>query len=298
VRISRVPFFICAVATLVIGYYTVRAARAFLSSYGDYHPPREQIAHPAGKIGSRLQDVAIETDDGTRVAGWLLPSSNGAVIIFLHGSPGNRKQLLPVAVSLNEHGYGALLLDMPGHGESGGSADWGVGSYNTVKRAIDLASKGAGIRHIALFGYSMGSFIAVQIAAQELRVNALVLLAPFTNLADEIRYQFQSHVPFLSEFSVLAARMAGVPVDDMRTVDILKATTSRPVLIIAGTEDSAIPVSMSRELFRAAHEPKELWLVYGANHGDLRDTAGSVVFDERVRIFLDTAFGSDVDLAR
>jgi hypothetical protein len=55
---------------------------------------------------------------------------------------------------------------------------------------------------------------------------------------------------------------------------------------------------MPQELFRAAHEPKELWLICGGNHGNLRDTAGSVVFDERVRIFLDKAFGSDVDLAR
>jgi pimeloyl-ACP methyl ester carboxylesterase len=224
VRISLGRLLICALATLAIGYYTVRASRAFFFSYSDFHPPREQIVHPAGQIDSRLQDIAFETDDGTRVEGWSLPSSNGAVIVFLHGSPGNRKQLLPVAVSLNEHGYGALLLDMPGHGESGGRADWGISSYNAVKRAMDLASKSAGIRHIALFGYSMGSFIAVQIAARELRVNALVLLAPFTNLADEIRYQFQSRVPFLNEFSVVAARMAGVPVDHMRTVDILKVT--------------------------------------------------------------------------
>jgi pimeloyl-ACP methyl ester carboxylesterase len=185
--ISLGRLLICALATLAIGYYTVRASRAFFFSYSDFHPPREQIVHPAGQIGSRLQDIAFETDDGTRVEGWSLPSSNGA-------------------------------------GESGGRADWGISSYNAVKRAMDLASKSAGIRHIALFGYSMGSFIAVQIAARELRVNALVLLAPFTNLADEIRYQFQSRVPFLNEFSVVAARMAGVPVDHMRTVDILKVT--------------------------------------------------------------------------
>jgi len=290
-------FLICAVTIVALGYYTIRAARVFFLEYGDFYPPREQIDRPAGEFGARLHDIAIETGDGTRVAGWSLPSNNGVVIIFLHGSPGNRKQLLPTAMALNEHGYGALLLDMPGHGESTGRADWGTSSRLAVERAIDLALKGAGVRHVAIFGYSMGSCTAVQVAARDLRVKALVLLGAFANFADVLRDEFQSRVPFLNEFGVLGARMAGVAVSDMRTLDTLSATASRPVFIIAGTADG--PVSMPGALFQAAHEPKELWLVDGANHGNVRDTAGSVIFDERVRIFLDKAlFGSDVDLAR
>ena len=65
--------------------------------------------------------VTVASRDVSRCA-----SNNGAIIIFLHGSPGNRNQLLPVAMALNEHGYGVLLVDMPGHGESGGRADWGI----------------------------------------------------------------------------------------------------------------------------------------------------------------------------
>jgi uncharacterized protein len=84
----------------------------------------------------------------------------------------------------------------------------------------------------------------------------------------------------------------------MRTLDLLKTSAPRPVLIIAGTSDASIPSSMSRALFHAAHEPKELWLVEGANHGNVRDTVGPVIFDERVSIFLDKALlGSDVNLS-
>jgi uncharacterized protein len=211
------------------------------------------------------------------------------VIIVVHGTKANRNQLLPVALALNVHGYGALLLDMPGHGESGGAADWGISSQLAVERAIDLALKEDGVRHIVLFGFSMGACIAAQVAAQNDRVNALVLLAAYTNLADELRYNFQSRVPFFSDLSVLATRMAGVHVGNMQTLDMLRSSPSRPVFIISGTADRSIPVSMPRTLFQAAREPKELWLVDGADHGDERDTAGPAIFDDRVRTFLDKA---------
>jgi len=199
-------------------------------------------------------------------------------------------------MALNDHGYGAILLDMPGHGESGGRADWGVSSQIAAERAIDLALHDDAVRHIAIFGYSMGSCIAVQVAVRERRVNALVLLGAFTNLGDQIRYQFHARVPLLGEFSLLAARVIGVQVSAMRTLDLLKASASRPVLIIAGTADSLIPVSMPLALFQVAHEPKELWLVQRANHTNVRDTAGPAIFDERVSMFLDKAlFGSDAD---
>jgi fermentation-respiration switch protein FrsA (DUF1100 family) len=82
----------------------------------------------------------------------------------------------------------------------------------------------------------------------------------------------------------------------MRTIDTLGAI-ARPVLIIGGTADTSIPASMPRALFQAAHEPKELWLVDGADHGFERATAGPDIFDERVRIFLDKALlGKDADL--
>jgi uncharacterized protein len=293
-RISRPLFLICTVSIAILGYYAISFTRIFLAEYSQYHPPREQIDRPAGKFGSRLHDIAIEIGDGTRLAGWSLPSNNGAVVIFIHGSPGNRKSLLPIAMGLNEHGYGALLLDMPGHGESGGRADWGISTQNAVEKAIDLALKGGGVSHIAIFGYSMGSCIAVQVAARERRVDALILVSAFSNLAD----LSNSRVPFFNEFDLLAERMVGVDVGAMRTLDLLKAAAPRPVFIISGTADDLIPVSMPQALFSAAHDPKELWLVNGANHGNVRDTAGSAIFDERVSNFLNEAlFVSSVDVA-
>jgi pimeloyl-ACP methyl ester carboxylesterase len=238
---SRRLLLICTIAIAIFGYYTIRVTRIAFLQYNLYHPTREQIDRPAGKFDSKLHDIANEIGDGTRVAGWSLPPDNGAVIIFIHGAAGNRKELLPVAMALNEHGYGALLLDMPGHGESGGGADWGISSQLAVERAIDFALKGDNVRHIAIFGFSMGC-IAVQVSTREPRVKALVLLSAYVNLVDYLHNKFRSRVPLLDDFGVLATRAAGVDVSGMRTLDVLKSGAPRPVFMIAGTADASIPV--------------------------------------------------------
>jgi uncharacterized protein len=284
---------VLAIATLVLlaaAAFAYRAASVFRNQYRDFYPAREVMALPRDAAASRLQAVAFELDEGTRITGWSLPSRNGALVVFVHGSPGDRRGFLPLADTLHRSGYGALLLDMPGHGESGGDADWGERTRRAVQRAVDMAFRQPGVRHVALFGYSMGSCIAALVAAKEGRVGALVLLAPYTELADQLRYQYRHRVPLISEFAVLAARAAGVPVDDMRTLDALRAASPRPLLIIAGDRDGAIHVSMPRALYAAAAAPKALWIVEGADHVNVREVAGPAAFDERVRAFLDRAF--------
>jgi pimeloyl-ACP methyl ester carboxylesterase len=218
-----------------------------------------------------------------------MPSRNGAVVVFLHGSPGDRSGFLPLLKGLSASGYGAILLDMPGHGESGGRADWGTSSQLAVEAAIDLALKDSGVSRIALFGYSMGGCVAAQVAMRDKRVTALVLLSTFTNLADALRHEYRSRVPMLEEFAVFAARSAGVPVDEMLTAEALRASPPRPVLIVGGTADRIIPASMLEALYQAAPGPKELWIVEGAGHVGLRERAGPELFDGRLRTFLDRA---------
>jgi pimeloyl-ACP methyl ester carboxylesterase len=281
---------IAALALVGAGLFAYRAASAFRAQYRDFYPVRGTVVIPASPIGRELQPVSFELDDGSRIAGWSLPPRNGTVVLFIHGSPGDRSGFVPLAETLHRAGYGTLLLDMPGHGESGGEANWGARTRQAVRHAVAMTLQQPSARRVALFGYSMGSCIAAQVAAEEQRVGALILLAPFTELADQLRYQYRRRIPLVSEFAVLAARAAGVPVDEMRTVDALRGASPRPLLIIAGDRDNAIPLAMPRKLFAVARGPKILWIVEGAGHLDARQVAGAATFDERVLAFLDQAF--------
>src|SRR5215217_7801756 len=55
------------------------------------------------------EDVRFPTADGLMLVGWYVPSRNGAAIIALHGSGGNRTATLEHGAMLARHGYGVLL---------------------------------------------------------------------------------------------------------------------------------------------------------------------------------------------
>jgi fermentation-respiration switch protein FrsA (DUF1100 family) len=65
----------------------------------------------------------------------------------------------------------------------------------------------------------------------------------------------------------------GIGAEDLRPVEHAPKVTA-PKLFVAGAEDAHTTLEESRELFGAAAEPKELWVVEGARHQDLHKLAG------------------------
>jgi pimeloyl-ACP methyl ester carboxylesterase len=276
-----------ALAVLGGGWIAYRAAGVFRTQYADFHPSRSILPLPAAS-GAPVAELSLRLASGTVVKGWRLPSTNGASVVFLHGSPGDRRSLFDTALALNRHGYGALVLDAPGHGESTGKAIWDGDTLDALRAAVEEARKSPQGQRLALVGYSMGSSIAARVAAADPRVDAVILLAPFTDLAEQLRHQYRHRIPGLSEAAVLATRFAGVPVAQMRSLEAVQGL-GKPLMIIAGELDRAIPLSMPGALFAAAGEPKVLWVVRGAGHADARQVAGPVEFDGRIRDFLDAS---------
>ena len=75
---------------------------------------------PAANLGTAYEDVQFTTSDGFLLKGWYVPSKNRAAVISFPGRSGTRLQ----ARMLARHGYGVLLFDRRGEGESEG--DWNV----------------------------------------------------------------------------------------------------------------------------------------------------------------------------
>ena len=67
-----------------------------------------------------LSIVSLRTSDGLTLRGYFAPGRNRGVVIFVHGGGGNRLALLPEASVIAAHGYGVLLFDSRGEGESEG----------------------------------------------------------------------------------------------------------------------------------------------------------------------------------
>ena len=71
--------------------------------------PRTVCCQTPGDYGLVYEEVSLDSCDDTTLAGWYLPSQNGAAVIMLHGYGGTRLQVLPQAAMLGNAGYGVLL---------------------------------------------------------------------------------------------------------------------------------------------------------------------------------------------
>src|SRR4029453_2345009 len=82
------------------------------------HKWREPVGEPPS---AAYQDVRFKASDGLDLAGWYRPSRNGAAVLVVHGGSSDRKGSVHHAQMVARHGYGVLLYDARGRGESDGS---------------------------------------------------------------------------------------------------------------------------------------------------------------------------------
>ena len=123
---------------------------------------------------------------------------------------------------------------------------------------------------IALIGESLGSAVAVQLAAR-LKVRAVALEAPFTsavNVAREVYWWLPVNLLMKDRFESITA---------IRTV-------TAPVLVVHGERDQIIKASHGKTLYEAANPPKKLSIIKGGSHNGF---SGPRVWDEELAFVRD-----------
>jgi pimeloyl-ACP methyl ester carboxylesterase len=171
-RRRSVRFALAAVATLVVAQFLLLPVGAALVATNRVRPTSSG-ATPADE-GFAFEDVRIAAEDGTQLAAWWIPSRNGAAVIVLPGAGSTRDDALPQAAFVAEHGYGALILDARGHGDSGGrSMEFGWGGERDVRAAVSWVLD-RDVARVGLYGLSMGGEVALTAAAIDPRIDAVV----------------------------------------------------------------------------------------------------------------------------
>ncbi len=290
---ARAAVALVGVAGLAVaGLWVRRAVHVYRSEAIEFSMFVSTSPMPAGDDAPPGIRPVAWTVAGATQHGWYVPPTNGALVVYLHGSPGNRGSLLPEARALARAGYGALLLDLPGYGESEGRRFWDDVYLDSVRAAVDFAAAQPEVdaSRIGVFGYSMGTCIAARAAARDPRLRARVLRGAFTRLDEQLRVQFRSRSPFVEELAILAAKRAGVRVQDLDTETAFRALRDRPVFLVAGAEDFAVPAAHSERL-AALVTDAEVWVAPGVGHVGFAEALGDAYFD-RVRAFLDRALAA------
>ena len=157
-----------------------------------------------------------------------------------------------------EHGYGIFLLGYRGFGGNPGQPSE-HGLYRDARAAIHwLDIHGIDAGHIVLYGHSLGTGIAVQMAT-EIEARAVVLEAPYTSLPDTV----ELNVPLVRANWFMGKNYY----NNIEKIGKIK----EPLLIVQGDHDEVIPFKQGKDLFKAAPEPKQAYLIPEGGHSDLFD---------------------------
>jgi uncharacterized protein len=275
--VKTAQYFTLALLILGMLFAIYIAVSSYLDERSDYvRTPSTKISKNPGQTGIRgLREISFAAPGDQPVAAWYAPPSTArAAIVLVHGVGADRSSLLFETRVLAQAGFGVLALDLPGQGASGGRTFWGVPERRAISAAVDwlVARDEVDPQRIGAFGMSMGAYVLAQTAVLDKRLNAVVLAASpndvveFNWLATR-RWSLLSQVP-----CYLALRAAGTPLD-MLPKDIVGAIAPRHLLILNGDDDHLVRPWMARQLYAAAREPKELYIVHGAHHADYSTVA-------------------------
>jgi len=245
------------VATLGIG----SAFAAVLWLQGRLIYPLEKIRgltpNPAA---DHLERVTLKTRDGLELVVRYKPPAapGGRVVVLFHGNGEDLSQRVHIAHDLTAAGYGVLLAEYRGYGGNAGKPRES-GLYADGRAAIEFAMRQT--PRLVLHGYSLGSGVAVQLAT-EFAIEALLLEAPFTSIADVAVTRF----PRLPVRWLVRDRY-----DNVRKIGAVRA----PVLIYGGDADGVIPPRHFAQLYSAVRGPRRLAVVEGADHVDVWAKGGA-----------------------
>ncbi|HNP62205.1 MAG TPA: alpha/beta hydrolase, partial [Nitrospirales bacterium] len=189
------------------------------------------------------------------------------VLLWCHGNAGNISHRLDNIRELYRWGLSVFIFDYRGYGRSTGTPSES-GLYQDALAGYDylLNRRGIDSNRIVLFGRSLGACVAGDVAIR--RASAGIILEG----------AFPS-IQAMSDHHYL-----GLPARWLLNVDFnlaeKVAKLRRPLLVIHGEKDSIVPVSLGRQVYDAAHEPKQWSVVVGAEHNDVPFVGGTAYFQK------------------
>ena len=222
--------------------------------YPDPRPPNLAAAQIP-----RAAAVQVPTHDGLSLLAWYCPATTKPdTVLLFHGNAGNLDYRADLMRPLCEAGYGVLALAWRGYsGNAGRPSERGLNSDADAAMAW-LQQNGIPPAQTVLYGESLGTALAVRAATEEPTVKGVMLLAPFTSMADAAR----AHFPWLGGLTRYLVRDR---YDSLSRIGRLQA----PLLILHGEQDQTVPSLLGIKLFQAAPAAKRLILYPQAGHTNL-----------------------------
>jgi len=260
-----------------------------------YRPKVMPRDDPQRQLGFAYESVTFRATDGTRVAGWWIPSQREGTgdrarrtVVVCHGLGASKSNQLVMARELMRGGWNVLAIDLRAHGESGGQ----LCTFGDRERLDVLAAvrwvrdeRPGQAERIFGVGASMGAAALVAAAADPSpdgqHLDAIAVYGTYDDLRSLTRTASQRFPPPLGWL----LRHLGLPMASVQTgvdlaafvpAELVAQVWPRPVLVIHGVHDEVIDFEHGRRLYNAALQPKgNLWIDRADHNSVVNDEAAA-----------------------
>jgi pimeloyl-ACP methyl ester carboxylesterase len=263
--------------------------------------PTSDTETPADR-GIAYEDVSFQTEGGRTLRAWFIASQNGATVITAHGAGNNRSTVMDEAEMLVRHGYGVLMVDFEGFGDSEGRGNafgW-TGARSVHAATAYLATRDdVDPARIGGLGLSMGGEVLLQAAGESTALRAIVVEGATARTAEDM-----GELESIGEFgyvlhTVVGATMRVISGEDTPPplMKMVPRIAPRDVLLIGSqVADELDLMSRYKEL---GGESFDIWFIPEAKHIGGFDLHPEE-YEQRVIAFFDEALlrsGSDLTIA-
>ncbi len=246
------------------------------------------------------ETIETRAEDLTRLAGVWVPAQpedgedRKGTVLLLHGFAEPPSAMNGRVEALTRRGWDVAALDLRGYGRSEGDhSSFGGREAGDLRTWIDaLAGRIGPGAVVAVWGRSMGAAIALRAAADDPRIGALVLEAPYLDLEETLatllrRFRLPLPRPLARLALARAGSLAGVSLTRPRPIDLAPRVATR-TLIVHGSDDRLVPLADARRLAEAFPCPALLIDVAGAGHANAIGVGGEALLG-RIANFLGEA---------
>ncbi|NBX65831.1 MAG: alpha/beta hydrolase [Proteobacteria bacterium] len=225
--------------------------------------PDKKYYSPSDVGVSAYTEITVTTSDNIKLKGWYAEAQPGKqTILFFHGNASTWQWRAKDFEPLIQKGHGVLLAGYRGYGGNAGKPSE-AGFYQDAEAYLAyLQSRQLPLSAIVLYGESLGTGVAVEMATRYKSVGGLILEAPYASIAETaaMHYPF---VPFIR--SLIRNRF-----DSIYKIGSVTA----PKLVMVAADDRVIAPADGKRIFEYAPTPKALKVYERTSHNDIRAMGG------------------------
>jgi len=255
-------------------------------------PNLVELREPGHYFDIPVEKITLQTTDNVRIEGWYIKGDSAKAVVLANGIRGNRLGLIERAKFYAAEGFGVVLIDLRGTGESEAQPiSYGWHERHDIHAAADFLRKKT-YTHIGAHGISLGAAATVYGLQEQPDYAFVVLESCYGSVQDALNNRLKmKHIPrfttvFMQKFSEWHL---GVTMQELQPTEYIKLA-KMPILILAGDSEQRVKRTETEALYKNCGSPeKSLHYIKGAKHVDLLNHSPEA-YRQNIRFFIKMVF--------